>query len=61
MFYPAIVQGLSGFTSGWLMTASMMGPAGYSTEEDREDAGAFMALYLIGGLTAGSLLSFAVA
>ena len=39
----------------------MMGAAGWVDVEEREAAGGFMGLMLVFGLTAGSLLSFAVA
>ena len=39
----------------------MTGAIEYVDVSEREAAGGFMALSLVGGLTAGSLLSFAVA
>jgi len=60
-FYLVIVQLLFGITNGFLGTMSMMGAVEYVEIDEREAAGAFMTLMLVGGLTAGSLLSFVVA
>jgi equilibrative nucleoside transporter 1/2/3 len=38
----------------------MMGAVEYVEEEEREAAGGFMGLMLVGGLTVGSMLSFLV-
>lgn len=61
-FYFIIVQVLFGLSHGWLSGAGMMGvPVWITIEEDREDAGAFMGMTLVGGLVAGSMLGLAAA
>ncbi|PMD12011.1 hypothetical protein NA56DRAFT_57547 [Hyaloscypha hepaticicola] len=60
-FYLVIVQFLFGVTHGWLSGASMMGVPAWVSEEDREAAGAFMGMTLVGGLVAGSMLGLAAA
>ena len=60
-FYLVIVQFLFGLSNGYLGSTCMMS-AGEGVEvEEREAAGGFMGLILVGGLTVGSLLSFLVA
>ncbi|CAG8954117.1 hypothetical protein HYFRA_00009221 [Hymenoscyphus fraxineus] len=61
VFYLGIVQLFFGATNGWLGSLCMMDAGKWVEEEEREAAGSFMVLNLVGGLTAGSLLSFAVA
>lgn len=59
-FYLVIVQFLFGLTNGYLGSACMMGASDWVAPEEREAAGGFMGLMLVGGLTAGSLLSFLI-
>ena len=60
-FYLFIVQFLFGTTNGYLGSTCMMGAAEWVDVEEREAAGGFMGLMLVGGLTVGSLLSFLAA
>lgn len=60
-FYLFIVQLLFGATNGYLASSCMMGASHWVTAEEREAAGGFMSMMLVGGLAAGSLLSFLVA
>ena len=60
-FYLIIVQLLFGLSNGYLGSAYMMGAGEWVDVEEREAAGGFMGLMLVGGLTVGSLLSFLVA
>lgn len=60
-FYLFIVQLLFGMSNGFIGTMCMMGAVEYVDIEERESAGAFMTLMLVGGLAAGSVLSFIVA
>lgn len=57
-FYLVVVQLCFGVSNGYLGSSCMMGFAEYVGEEEAEAAGGFMSLCLVGGLTAGSLLSF---
>jgi len=57
-FYLVIVQFLFGLTNGYLGSECMMGAGEWVLAEEREAAGGFMGLMLVGGLTVGSLLSF---
>ncbi|KAL2809695.1 nucleoside transporter-domain-containing protein [Aspergillus granulosus] len=57
-FYLFIVQLLFGATNGYLSSCCMMGSSYWVSEEEREPAGGFMSLMLVGGLATGSLLSF---
>ncbi|KIY01529.1 uncharacterized protein Z520_03081 [Fonsecaea multimorphosa CBS 102226] len=57
-FYLIIVQLLFGLTNGYLGSECMMGSGQWVPPEEREAAGGFMGLMLVGGLTVGSLLSF---
>ncbi|TAQ90362.1 hypothetical protein B7494_g1307 [Chlorociboria aeruginascens] len=59
-FYLFIVQFGFGLTNGWLASTTMMGAVEWVEEDEREVTGSFMAVNLMAGLTAGSLLSFAV-
>ncbi|MCJ1276410.1 hypothetical protein MMC21_004215 [Puttea exsequens] len=61
VFYLVGVQFLFGASNGWLGSTCMMGAGEWVDVEEREAAGGFMGLCLVGGLTVGSLLSFAVA
>ncbi|KAL2047369.1 hypothetical protein N7G274_001390 [Stereocaulon virgatum] len=61
IFYLVIVQFLFGLSNGYLGSTCMMGAGEWVDVEEREAAGGFMGLMLVFGLTAGSLLSFAVA
>ena len=60
-FYLVVVQFLFGLSNGYLGSTSMMGAGEWVEVEEREAAGGFMGLMLVGGLTVGSLLSFLVA
>jgi equilibrative nucleoside transporter 1/2/3 len=60
-FYLVVVQLFFGLTNGYLGSSCMMGFAEYVDSEELEAAGGFMSLCLVGGLTVGSFLSFAVA
>ncbi|KAF4626414.1 hypothetical protein G7Y89_g11747 [Cudoniella acicularis] len=60
-FYLFVVQYGFGLTNGWLGSLCMMDAGEWVDEGEREAAGGFMAVNLVGGLTAGSLLSFIVA
>ncbi len=60
-FYLIVVQFLFGVTHGWLSGASMMGVPVWVAEQDREAAGEFMGMTLVGGLVAGSMLGLAAA
>ncbi|KAF2030714.1 hypothetical protein EK21DRAFT_88632 [Setomelanomma holmii] len=59
-FYLVVVQLFFGLSSGYLGSSCMMGFAEYVEPEELEAAGGFMGLVLVGGLTVGSFLSFAV-
>ncbi|KAJ5937256.1 hypothetical protein N7454_004911 [Penicillium verhagenii] len=59
-FYLFIVQLLFGVTNGYLVSSCMMGTGYWVAPHEREAAGGFMNMMLVGGLTAGSLLSFLV-
>ncbi|KAJ5129294.1 uncharacterized protein N7515_005333 [Penicillium bovifimosum] len=56
-----LVQLLFGVTNGYLGTSCMMGASHWVVADERAAAGGFMSLILVGGLAAGSLLSFFVA
>jgi equilibrative nucleoside transporter 1/2/3 len=60
-FYLVGVQLLFGVTNGYLGSSCMMGFQELVEPDELEAAGGFMSLCLVGGLTAGSLLSFGVA
>jgi solute carrier family 29 (equilibrative nucleoside transporter), member 1/2/3 len=60
-FYLFFVSFGFGLTNGWLGSRCMMSAGDYVDDGEREAAGGFMAVNLVAGLTAGSLLSFAVA
>jgi equilibrative nucleoside transporter 1/2/3 len=60
-FYLVVVQFLFGVSNGYVGSSCMMGAVEYVDEDEREAAGGFMGLALVGGLTMGSLLSFLVA
>lgn len=59
-FYLVVVQLLYGLSNGYVGSECMMGAGDWVEPEEREAAGGFMGLMLVGGLTAGSLLSFAL-
>lgn len=59
-FYLLVVQFPFGLTNGYLGSSSMMGASDQVDEHEKEAAGGFMALCLVGGLTIGSLFSFVV-
>ncbi|OJJ44107.1 hypothetical protein ASPZODRAFT_72475 [Penicilliopsis zonata CBS 506.65] len=60
-FYLFFVQICFGFSNGFLGSSCMMGAGHFVSVEEREPAGGFMSLMLVGGLAAGSLLSFLIA
>ena len=60
-FYLFVVQLFFGATNGYVGSNCMMGASEWVELEEREAAGGFMGLMLCGGLTVGSLLSFAAA
>ena len=60
-FYLVIVQFLFGVSNGYLGSCCMRGAGDWVEEGEREAAGGFMGLCLVGGLTVGSLASFGVA
>lgn len=60
-FYLFVVQLLFGISNGYLGSICMMTAGQWVSEDEREASGAFMSLMLVGGLAAGSLLSFLVA
>jgi equilibrative nucleoside transporter 1/2/3 len=60
-FYLFVVQLFFGLSNGYLGSSCMMGFAEYVEPEELEASGGFMSLCLVGGLTVGSFLSFAVA
>ena len=60
-FYLIIVQFLFGLSNGYIGSTCMMGASEWVEKEEREAAGGFMGLMLVGGLTVGSLLSFLAA
>ena len=57
-FYLVVVQFLFGLSNGYLGSSCMMGVGEWVEEEEREAAGGFMGLWLVGGLAVGSLGSF---
>lgn len=57
-FYLFVVQLLFGVTNGYLGSSCMMGFSDWVDADEREAAGGFMSLCLVGGLTVGSFLSF---
>ncbi|UNI14263.1 hypothetical protein JDV02_000908 [Purpureocillium takamizusanense] len=57
-FYLFVVQLAFGLTNGWLGSSFMMASGEWVDEGEREATGGFMGLFLVVGLTAGSLLSF---
>lgn len=59
-FYLAVVQFPFGLTNGYLGSCCMMGAGDQVEDEEKEAAGGFMGLSLVGGLTGGSLCSFFV-
>ncbi|KAJ4402622.1 hypothetical protein N0V85_005276 [Neurospora sp. IMI 360204] len=61
MFYLLVVQLPFGLTNGWLSTSSMMAANEWVAEGEREAAGGFMSMCMVGGLSVGSLASFSVA
>ena len=60
IFYLVVVQLLFGLSSGYIGSNCMMAIPERVKEDEREAAGGYMGLCLVAGLTAGSLLSFAV-
>ena len=60
-FYLGVVQLGFGVTNGWVAANAMMAAGEWVGEGEREAAGGFMGLCLVGGLAVGSVLSFGVA
>ncbi|KAI4103629.1 MAG: hypothetical protein LQ339_004158 [Xanthoria mediterranea] len=60
-FYLIVVQFLFGLTNGYIGSSCMMGAGEWVEKEEREAAGGFMGLMIVGGLTTGSLMSFLAA
>lgn len=60
-FYLLVVQFGFGVSNGYVGSECMMGAAEWVEETEREAAGGFMSLMLVGGLSVGSLLSFLAA
>ncbi|PHH64662.1 hypothetical protein CDD81_4103 [Ophiocordyceps australis] len=60
-FYLIVVQLFMGLTNGWLGSTIMMAAGDWVDQSEREASGSFMGLFLVIGLSAGSLLSFSVA
>lgn len=60
-FYLFVVQFGFGVSNGYVGAECMMGAAEWVDESEREVAGGFMSLMLVGGLSVGSLLSFLAA
>ncbi|EAW10449.1 nucleoside transmembrane transporter FUN26 [Aspergillus clavatus NRRL 1] len=60
-FYLFVVQLLFGVSNGYLGSSCMMGAGQWVSADEREAAGGFMSMVLVGGLAAGSLMSFLVA
>ena len=60
LFYLVVVQLCFGLTNGYLGSTCMIGAGEWVEPEEREAAGGFMGLCLVGGLTVGSLASFFV-
>lgn len=58
LFYLVVVQVLFGLTNGFLGSTCMVGAGEWVEPHEREAAGGFMGLCLVGGLTVGSLASF---
>ncbi|KAK3391941.1 nucleoside transporter-domain-containing protein [Sordaria brevicollis] len=61
LFYLLVVQLPFGLTNGWLGASSMMAAGEWVEDGEREAAGGFMSMCLVGGLAVGSLASFSVA
>lgn len=59
-FYIFIVQLLFGISNGYLGSSCMIGASQWVPAEEKEPAGGFMVVMLVGGLTVGSLMSFFV-
>ncbi|EGP89436.1 uncharacterized protein MYCGRDRAFT_99524 [Zymoseptoria tritici IPO323] len=58
VFYLVVVQLGFGLSNGFIGSTCMIGAAEHVDEEEREAAGGFMGLCLVGGLAVGSGLSF---
>ena len=61
LFYLGVVQFPFGLTNGWLGSSAMMAAGEWVGEDEREAAGGFMGMCLVGGLALGSVLSFTAA
>lgn len=61
LFYLIVVQLLFGLTNGYVGSTCMIGAGEWVEPAEREVAGGFMGLCLVGGLTVGSLASFLAA
>lgn len=60
-FYLLVVQFGFGISNGYLGSECMIGASEWVEETEKEAAGGFMSLMLVGGLSVGSLLSFLAA
>lgn len=60
VFYLIFVQFLFGLSNGFVGSICMMGASRWVEAPEREAAGGFMGFMLVGGLTAGSLISFLI-
>lgn len=58
VFYLVVIQLFFGISNGFIGSTCMIGAGEWVDEDEREAAGGFMGLCLVGGLTVGSLLSF---
>ena len=55
-----LIQMTFGISNGWLGANNLMAAPDMVTEAERAVAGGFMTMWLVGGLAAGSVLSFFV-
>lgn len=58
IFYLVVVQGFFGLSNGFLGSTCMIRAGEWVEKDEREAAGGFMGLCLVGGLAVGSLASF---
>ena len=55
-----LIQIVFGMSNGWLGSNSLMTAPVLVEDSEKEAAGGFMTVWLVGGLTSGSILSFFV-
>ena len=55
-----LIQIVFGMSNGWLGSNSLMTAPVIVEDSEKEAAGGFMTVWLVGGLTSGSILSFFV-